>query len=107
MDPVNLSPKLPSLDPRGTVEERKALLHKATQDFESIFLDLMLGAMRKTVDKNPLVSGGRGEETFQPLLDQQFAAGAAHRGGGLGIGAMLYKSLEKHVVGAGAVDVKG
>ncbi len=80
--------------PSGKDKER---LRDAARDFEAIFLNLMLGSMRKTVQKDSRFSGGPAEGVFQGMLDQEFATGAARKGNGLGIGEMLYRSLERAV----------
>ncbi len=85
-----------------------AKLRKAAQDFESVFLGLMLSNMRQTVHADERFSGGVGERAFRPLLDEQFAQAASRRGGGFGIGEILYRSLERNLprASAPAVDLK-
>jgi peptidoglycan hydrolase FlgJ len=54
----------------------------------------MLKSMRDTVGKDKLTDGGRGEETFRSLLDQEYAQ-AAVRGGGIGLAPMIEKELTR------------
>lgn len=77
-------------------------LREATADFEAIFVSMMLSSMRKAFPKNEMFHGGQGEEVFQGMLDEQYARKAAHNGGGLGIGKMLYEALKRKP----QVDVK-
>lgn len=69
-----------------------AALKKACTEFETIFIESVIKAMRKTVPKDGLFSGGFGEDVFQELLDQEIAGQIGGRGG-LGIADMLYNQL--------------
>ncbi|HXL04320.1 MAG: rod-binding protein [Firmicutes bacterium] len=69
-----------------------ALLKKACSEFEAIFIESVIKAMRKTVPKDGLFSGGFGEEVFQELFDQEIACQITSRGG-LGIADTLYNQL--------------
>lgn len=70
-----------------------AKLKKTCKDMESLFLNMMLGAMRKTVPENTL-HNSQGEKIMRSLLDQELANSMAGAGG-IGIGSMLYKELSK------------
>lgn len=48
-------------------------LKKATDGFEELFLHKMLQVMRKSVPRTNLTFGGRGEEIFQDMLDENYA----------------------------------
>lgn len=73
-------------------EARRKELKKISQDFESLFVGMMLKSMRATVHEDKLTGGGRAEETFRSLLDQEYAAAASRRGG-IGIASMVEKEL--------------
>ena len=77
-------------------DARRQELTKIAQDFEAIFTGMMLKAMRDTVPEDSLTGGGRGEDIYRSLLDQQYATLAAHHDGGLGIAAMMEKELFKN-----------
>lgn len=79
----------------GKATARDEKLWKQCQNFESVFTGILIGAMRKTVQKSELFSGGRGEDVFQNLLDTQFAQGISNKGDGIGIAKMLYESFTK------------
>ena len=51
----------------------KALREQATQFVAGSFFAMLLKAMRDTVPKDGLVSGGRGEEVFRSLFDQELS----------------------------------
>jgi Rod binding domain-containing protein len=50
-------------------------LEKAAQDFESVFINQFMGALNATVerDEEGMFSGGKGEEMFKSLLNQEIA----------------------------------
>ncbi len=62
------------------------------QEFESIFLYYLLKEMRNTVHRTGLLDGGRAEEFFQEMLDEELSKNLA-RANGIGIAQMLYKQL--------------
>ena len=74
-------------------DARRKELTKIAQDFEAIFTGMMLKSMRDTVPEDSLTGGGRGEDIYRSLLDQQYATLASQHNGGLGIAAMMEKEL--------------
>lgn len=84
--------------PGATLEQEKARLKKATQEFESFFRYQMMKAMRKTVPENPLTEGlpmssSQGKDTFLDLMDMEISR--AGSGGPGSISDILYRSTEK------------
>jgi flagellar protein FlgJ len=67
-------------------------LREATQEFESVFIAKIFEGMRRTVPESGLMGDDSGTKTFQEMLDQQLSRQIA-RGGGLGIGDILYRQL--------------
>lgn len=67
-------------------------LKEICQEFESIFLYYLLKEMRNTVPKTGLLDGGRAEEFFQEMLDEELSKHLS-RANGIGIAQMLYKQL--------------
>ncbi len=76
-------------------EARRKELKKVSQDFEALFTGMMLKSMRETVPEDKLTGGGKAEETFRYMLDQEYAAAAAKRGGANSIASMVEKELLK------------
>lgn len=72
-----------------------AAAKKVAREFEAMFVAQMLKSMRETVGKDTLTGGGRAEETFRSLLDQEYAAEAA-RTGSIG----LAQSIERQLLGS-------
>lgn len=70
-------------------------LKKIAQDFESVFTGMMLKSMRATVAEDKLTGGGKAEETYRYLLDQEYANLAAQRGGANSLAGMVEKELLK------------
>lgn len=86
-------------------------LRDVAQSMESVFLNMLLSSMRKTVKKSEFFDGGRGEEVFTNLLDMTISERASRRGGGIGIADMIVEKYGKHVRGAegpqgSSVDLK-
>ncbi|WP_026841151.1 rod-binding protein [Citrifermentans bremense] len=105
---------LPVEDPRGRRPEKTgngggetpAQVKKVAREFEAMFVSMMLKSMRETVGKDSLTGGGRGEETFRSLLDQEYAS-AAVAGGGIGLAQTLERELSRTTQGSKPVPVKG
>lgn len=67
---------------------------------------MMLKSMRSTVGEDKLTGGGRGEDTFRSLLDQQYAD-AAVKSGGIGLARMIEKELVRGEQQALPAQAKG
>jgi murein DD-endopeptidase MepM/ murein hydrolase activator NlpD len=52
-------------------------LEKACAEFESLFINLVMKQMRKSVMKSGLIDGGLGEEFFTGMLDEEISRQAA------------------------------
>lgn len=83
------------LDKAGAPGTGTSAMKKVSRDFEALFVGLMLKSMRATVGKDELTGGGRGEEVFRSLLDQEYATAIAQQGS-LGLGQLIERQLERH-----------
>ncbi|OGU10259.1 MAG: rod-binding protein [Geobacteraceae bacterium GWC2_58_44] len=90
--PVVDTPVQASLKGARREQADPAAAKKVAREFESMFVAMMLKSMRETVGKETLTGGGRGEETFRSLLDQEYAA-AATRSGGIGLAQTIEREL--------------
>ena len=63
---MTIPPQLPQAMPRVSEEERAAM-QKVAQQFESLFVNHLLGEMRKTVHKSGWIPESQGERVFQSL----------------------------------------
>ncbi|CAH2030013.1 rod-binding protein [Trichlorobacter ammonificans] len=106
--PVTIAPDLVVQDQKAEQLARRAAsarepltaakrqeLKKISRDFEAMFTGMMLKAMRSTVPEDKLTGGGKAEETYRYLLDQEYATTAAQRGGAGSLAAMVEKELLK------------
>lgn len=80
-------------------------LKKVSQEFESFLIYYMLKEMRKTVPQNSLLNGGRAEEIFQGMLDEQLSLQMS-KAGGIGLAPMLYQQLSRYIQPPGAVKMQ-
>ena len=71
---------------------RAERLRHATKEFESVFIQEMLKAMRSTVPEGGLVDAGQSEDMFTSLLDEHVARAAAERSEG-GLADALYRQF--------------
>lgn len=77
----------------GLGEKQRLQARKVSQDFEGLFVGMMMKSMRSTVQEDKMTGGGHGEEVYRSLLDQEYATAAVKRGG---VG--LAKQIEKEIV---------
>jgi Rod binding domain-containing protein len=70
--------------PQGDDARTRAQLRKSAEDFEAIFLEIVLKSMRESVQKSGLVDGGNAEDIYRSMLDGEYAKTlAAQRNTGL------------------------
>lgn len=73
-------------------DKKDPKLYEACQDFEAIFIKIMLNSMKKTVQKSGLQDGGMAEDIFEDMLYDKYAESMS-RTAGLGIADMIYKQV--------------
>ena len=56
-----------------SLRSRDEDLRKLSEDFESLFLDIVLKSMRKSVQKSGFIDGGNAEEMYRSMLDSEYA----------------------------------
>ena len=76
---------------RGKGQDPERIRYMA-REFESLFLNILLKTMRETVPRSGWLDGGRGEDLFGAMLDQEMARASAH-GRGLGIAELVLREL--------------
>lgn len=76
----------------GLSEKQRQQAKKVAQDFEGLFIGMMVKAMHETVGKDKLTGGGHGEEVYRSLLDQEYVAQAVKRGG-FGLAKLIEKDI--------------
>ena len=83
----------------------EAKLKKACQDFEAIFVNMLLKSMKNTVNEGGLTKKSHAREMFESMLDEEMA-GSIAKGRGVGIAEILYDSLNNKEKGS-QLDFKG
>jgi len=89
-----MAPGLESLAYRGSasVENDDTAIQKTCQQFEAFFIYYLLKVMRQSIPKTNIIDGGRGEEIYQSLMDQEMANKLASSGG-IGLAGLLLDRL--------------
>tara|TARA_B100000902_G_C27115659_1_gene815927 strand:+ start:402 stop:794 length:393 start_codon:yes stop_codon:yes gene_type:complete len=65
-----------------------------SEEFESLFLEIMLKSMRDSVEKSGLVDGGNAENIFQGMLDKEYSKKmSSQRSSGIA------DAIESHLLG--------
>jgi flagellar protein FlgJ len=96
-----VKPQVATTSQTEKLDQEKARLRKATNEFESLFIYEMLKTMRKTIPQDSpsgkaSFSNDLGKDTYTQLFDMELARKMANGRDG-SISAMLYNSLEKVV----------
>lgn len=99
MDIGNITPYIPAQDTSNVTnkltsaysEKDDAKLREACEGFESLFLNMMLQEMRKTVPESELTSS-YAMSTYQEMLDENIAE-TVSKGRGIGIADAMYNQL--------------
>jgi len=77
----------------GLSDKQRQQAKKVSQDFEGLFIGMMMKTMRETVAKDKVTGGGHGEEVYRSMLDEQYVAATVKRGG-----FGLAKQIEKDII---------
>ena len=81
----------------GSQEKELQKLRSAAQDFEAIFIKMMLDGMRKTIPKGGLIDGGMAEEIFEDMLYEERAKIMA-KTGSFGLADFIYDRYKDTVI---------
>ena len=81
----------------STREATQRALKKATTDFEAVFLNQMIAAMRSTVGDGSLIQKSNAEKIFEGMLDEEWSRKLAGRHGSRGLAAVLYQQLSRQM----------
>lgn len=73
-------------------EEKHPEVRKVAKQFEALFVNQMVSAMRKTVVKGGLVPESNAERVYQSMLDSQYSEKMADTEQ-LGLSQMIYDHL--------------
>jgi len=73
--------------------DSQAKLKKTCAEFESIFITYMLKSMSTTMDDDPLLGNNNQSKIIKAMFNENLAQEIS-RGGGMGLGSMLFISLK-------------
>lgn len=79
---------------KSTSEKEDQRLKEVTEQFESLFVNMIFKEMRKSLNKHKLIDGGMGEKIFKDMLYQKYSEMTAKKAD-LGIAELLYDQLNK------------
>lgn len=71
-------------------------LRAVANEFESVFVNLLMKQMRSTVPENDFFGGGAAEKTWRELQDQELSRELATKGS-FGVAEMVYDQLKRHL----------
>jgi flagellar protein FlgJ len=77
----------------GSLDEKRAALRGASRQFEAVFMNQMISAMRKTVGEGGILNKSNGESIFEGMLDEEWAKKMASKTGPNSLSEILYKQL--------------
>jgi Rod binding domain-containing protein len=83
-----------SIAPGSAGIDRKSKLFEQCQEFESIFVKMMVSEMQKSVEKGGLMNGGYAEEIFNGMLQDEYSK-TMTKTANFGIADSLYRQLAK------------
>ena len=86
-------------------EDPKAALHEVAKQFESLFVNMMMKAMRDTLPKDGLF-GGSDVQTYQEMYDQQLALDFG-KNGSLGLAKVIERQLSSVIAPVETTAVMG
>ena len=108
VSPKQVIPGNPAGRHEGASEDRNPRLTKACADFEAIFVEQLFKTMRASVPASGVLDGGRAEEIYTSLLDQQIAQEMACGQGSVGLAhQMRYKLSLQGLAGTTAETKDG
>lgn len=88
--------QLSGIDKNNNLNDEK--LKKAAQDFEAVFINQFLETLNSTVERSEEFSGGRGEEMFRSMLNDEIAKNIASNPlTSFGFAQQIYEQMKNRV----------
>lgn len=101
--PVPIAAVAPTQSTQAPVEAKPSPeLVEAAEDFEALILGIMMKSMRATVNKSDLFGETKHIETYESLLDTEYAKNMAKQGG-MGFAEMIVRQYGSGPDGAEAL----
>jgi len=76
---------------------QKNELFDQCREFESVLINSMLQSMRNTVEKSDLFSGGKAEEIYTSMLDEQYSL-MISKNSSTGLAEELYRQVARDYI---------
>lgn len=83
----------------AAAQDPKKALRTSAEQFEAYFIQEMMKAMRKTVDKSDLMGSSQHADTYQDLFDKEVSLQIAKRGS-FGVADMFEREMTRREAGA-------
>lgn len=71
-------------------------LRDAAEQFEALFIQMLLTEMRRTVPENDLLGDRRAEKLFQSMLDQEISLNSS-RAQSVGLAKLIYEQMSRYL----------
>jgi Rod binding domain-containing protein len=100
----------PPVDPTQNLTDTQkaalAKLHTVAQQFEGVFLEMLMNAMQDTVPQQTIFGGDNSaEQTWQGMLNDERAQ-AMSKDGGFGLASQLENQMRSQVLGDATHEAK-
>jgi Rod binding domain-containing protein len=96
-----------TLDAAAGPDSEQAALEKSAKEFEGVFLNTLLKAMRQTVPENELFNSGGATKFYRQMHDAEIAKTLATGHSGMGIADMIVRQLSRESVDEATVPDSG
>lgn len=89
---MRLEANAPRTEDSSLSAEQREKLQEVAQQFEAVFINQMVGAMRKSVQNGGLIPESQGEKVYKSMLDNEYAAKMAESRQ-FGLSDLIYEHL--------------
>ncbi len=89
--------RLRQLQQQSPTEENRAGLERSAKEFEAVFMNTLMKAMRKTVPDNKLFNGGGSTKFYRQMHDAEMAKALATGNSGMGIADLIIRQFEQNI----------
>lgn len=78
--------------------KKQSELMEAAQNFEAVFINQMMNIMDSTVEKSDFLRGGKGEEIFKKMMNQNISVEMAKNpASSFGLAKQIYEQMKDKV----------
>ena len=91
---INANKKTQNIEAKLNNAKDDEDLKKACQEFESIFIHMLLKEMRSTIPEGGFIEKSTAREMFEDMYDQEIAKNISKANEGLGLAKVLYEQMK-------------